>query len=207
MQQRTEKDRSLWIDAALGRAVALTLCAVTLGPALPSMASDGTQSEAQRFRIGTAATAGEIAARNIDIMPDGEGLPEGSGSVAEGRKVYERACLQCHGVEGQGGSVAALAGGRGVAPTAMAADRAITHTIGNYWPWATTLFDYTRRAMPYDRPGSLSDDEVYAVTAYMLYLNELVEPDARLDAESLPRITMPARRFFRPDGRSAGSKP
>jgi cytochrome c len=183
------------------------LGAVALCGALHSPASDDTQTGPQRFHIGTAATAEEIATRNIDIMPDGEGLPEGSGSVAEGRKVYERACLQCHGVEGQGGSVAALAGGRAVAPTAMAADRAITHTIGNYWPWATTLFDYTRRAMPYDRPGSLSDDEVYAVTAYMLYLNELVDSDTRLDAASLPRISMPARPFFRPDGRSAGIRP
>ena len=176
--------------------------AVSLAFAIAISGADASDATApERFGIGTAAMAAEIAARNVDIMPDGEGLPVGSGSVAEGKAVYATACVQCHGIEGQGGSVAALAGGARVDPAIMAADRSIPHTIGNYWPYATTLFDYTRRTMPYDRPGSLTDNEVYAVTAYLLYLNELVESDARLDAASLARIRMPAQRFFRPDGR------
>lgn len=189
------------IRAVIDRIAAATLCAILLCPAIPAQASENARAVPERFRIGADATAADIAARDINVMPDGEGLPEGSGTVDEGRKIYEKACLQCHGVEGQGGSAAALAGGETVEPASMAADRAVTHTIGNYWPWATTLFDYTRRAMPYDRPGSLANDEVYAVTVYMLYLNELVGPDTRLDAASLPRVRMPAARFFRPDGR------
>jgi len=202
------RQRTQVCATAHGAVAVMIALAGMLAPA-PGRADNSEPQAATpgRFGIGTVATAADISARNIDIMPDGEGLPRGSGSVARGRAVYEQACIQCHGAGGQGGSVAALAGGESVDPAVMAANRSISHTVGNYWPFATTLFDYTRRAMPQDQPGSLADDEVYAVTAYMLYLNGLVDADAKLDAASLPQVRMPAQGFFRPDARSASAAP
>jgi len=156
------------------------------------------------FALGRAATLAEIEAWDIDIMPDGEGLPDGSGSVSDGRMLYQVQCLRCHGADGRGGPFDPLAGGPANDSFPFALDPRARHTIGNYWPFATTIFDYTRRAMPQDRPGSLSNDEVYALTAYLLYLNELVDEDAVLDRETLPQIAMPARERFVPDDRRGG---
>ena len=125
------------------------------------------------------------------VMPDGEGLPAGSGSVAEGKKVYQGQCLSCHGPLGQGASADQLAG----AKMALTDDWP-EKTVGNYWPYATTLFDFTRRSMPMQRPGSLSNDEVYAVTAYVLYLNAIIEKDSVLDAKSLLKVKMPNQNGF-----------
>lgn len=190
-----------------GRFVALAI--VVLAQGVPAGAGDTLPPGAPvaRFAIGTPATAADIEARNIDIMPDGEGLPAGSGSVAEGAALYARQCRACHGDGGQGGSAAALAGAPAAEPATLAAERGAARTVGNYWPYATTLFDYTRRAMPQDRPGSLTNSEVYALTAYILHLNEMLPSDARLDARTLPRIRMPAARFFRSDERSGAEAP
>ena len=142
-------------------------------------------------RLGRHASSEEIARWQISVMPDGEGLPAGSGSVAEGKKVYQGQCLSCHGPLGQGASADQLAG----AKMALTDDWP-EKTVGNYWPYATTLFDFTRRSMPMQRPGSLSNDEVYAVTAYVLYLNAIIEKDSVLDAKSLLKVKMPNQNGF-----------
>jgi S-disulfanyl-L-cysteine oxidoreductase SoxD len=131
-------------------------------------------------------------------MPAGRGLPAGEGSVSRGEEIYQSACAHCHGSTGQGGAGGALAGAPLYSPAELAADLSLLRTVGNYWPYATSLFDYIRRAMPFDRPGSLTDDEVYAVTAYLLYLNGLVERSGVVDGETLSRVEMPARRYFKP---------
>ncbi len=156
-----------------------------------------------RFGFGHAATAEEIAAWDIDVMPDGTGLPPGSGSVAEGEALYVAQCAVCHGrtgVEGPNDRLVVHAPDEAF-PDAADAATWRQRTIGNYWPYATTLFDYIRRSMPQNLPGSLDDDEVYALTAYLLHLNHLLPAEARLDAESLPRVEMPARDRFVPDDR------
>lgn len=157
-----------------------------------------------RYALGRSPTVAEIEAWDIDVMPDGEGLPVGSGNVANGRTLYATQCLRCHGAEGRGGPFDQLAGRLPDDAFPFALDPRAKHTIGNYWPFATTIFDYTRRAMPQDRPGSLSDDEVYSLTAYLLYLNELIDQSATLDRETLSLIVMPARDRFVPDDRRGG---
>ena len=135
-------------------------------------------------------------------MPDGEGLPAGRGSVEAGRRLYAKRCQHCHGSEGAGRPFDRLAGRQPGDDFPFAENPGAPRTIGSYWPFATTLFDYTRRAMPSDRPGSLSDQEVYDVTAYLLFLNGLLEEPAVLDRSTLVGIVMPARdRFFRDDRR------
>lgn len=141
-------------------------------------------------KLGRPATAAEIAAQDINVFPDGAGLPPGQGTVAEGKAIYEARCVACHGVKGAGGVAEELAGGS--PPTSPHPDR----TIGVYWPYATTIFDYVRRAMPQNAPRSLSDNEVYAVTAYLLHINGLLPEQAQLDAKTLPAVTMPNREGF-----------
>ena len=140
---------------------------------------------------GTPITEAEIAAWDISVEPDGTGLPAGSGSVAEGARLFAGRCALCHGADGKGGKADALVGGAG-----SLTSEAPVKTVGSYWPFATTLFDYVRRAMPYFAPGSLADDEVYAITAYVLHLNGIVAEDAVLDAERLVGIRMPNREGF-----------
>ena len=141
--------------------------------------------------LGTEISGDELGAWDISIAPDGAGLPEGSGNVSAGAEVYAAKCAQCHGETGTEGPVDPLAGGIG----SLASD-APAKTVGSFWPYATTLFDYTRRAMPFDAPQSLTADETYAVTAYMLHLNEIVTDDAVLDAATLPAVEMPNKDGF-----------
>ncbi|MCZ6712143.1 MAG: cytochrome c [Gammaproteobacteria bacterium] len=136
-------------------------------------------------------SADEIATADITVMPDGEGLPSGSGNAVAGLSVYAANCLACHGEKGEGGVNDTLVGGHG----SLTSDRP-QKTIGSYWPYATTLFDYVRRAMPYQTPGSLGNDELYAVTAYLFYLNGIIEENKVLNAETLPEIKMPNRDNF-----------
>ena len=124
-------------------------------------------------------------------MPDGEGLPTGSGTAKTGTSVYLANCMACHGEKGTGGINDTLVGGHG----SLTSNRP-QKTIGSYWPYATTLFDYVRRAMPYQTPGSLTNDEIYAVTAYLLYLNDIIDQDKELNAETLPEVKMPNRDNF-----------
>jgi cytochrome c len=163
---------------------------VALG--LPAVLTCALAVSAAEF--GRPATPDEIKLWDIDVRPDGAGLPEGSGNVAHGRQVFEDNCAVCHGDRGQGGPADRLAGGQG----SLASDRPVK-TVGSFWPYATTLFDYVRRAMPYPAPQTLSDDDTYAVVAYILSLNGLVPADATLDRTNLPSIRMPNRDGFVPD--------
>lgn len=146
--------------------------------------------------VGTALTEADIAAWNIDVAPNGHGLPPGSGDVATGARLFAAKCAACHGAHGEGGLGDALVGGQGTLSSAKP-----KRTVGSYWPYATTLFDYIRRAMPYNAPESLSADEVYALSAFLLNQSGIVPADARLDAASLPRVAMPNRDGFVPDPR------
>ena len=141
--------------------------------------------------LGTPLAAADVAAYDISIPPSGAGLPAGGGDARDGAKVYQAKCANCHGAKAAGKPADALAGGIGSLKTATP-----QRTVGSYWPHATTLFDYTRRAMPVDKPLSLSSDEVYAVTAYVLFVNGIVAEDARMDAQTLPRVRMPNRDGF-----------
>jgi S-disulfanyl-L-cysteine oxidoreductase SoxD len=143
------------------------------------------------FGIGRVASPGEIAGWDIDIAPDGTGLPPGRGSVREGEAIFAEKCASCHGDHGEGKPMDRLVGGAGTLGTAKP-----VKTVGSYWPFATTLFDFVRRAMPFNAPQSLSPSEVYAVSAYVLFLNHLVPGDAILDARSLPKVAMPNRNNF-----------
>jgi mono/diheme cytochrome c family protein len=147
----------------------------------------------KRLGLGQAASPAQIRGWDIDVRADGAGLPAGSGSVAQGRAIYEARCLACHGANGEKGAGPRLAGGQGTLAT-----EAPVLTVGSYWPYATTLYDYIHRAMPQDSPQSLTPDEVYAVTAYTLHLNDIVKGDAVLDAPALAAIRMPNRDGFRP---------
>ncbi|MEL7045425.1 MAG: cytochrome c [Pseudomonadota bacterium] len=172
------------------------LCAVSLSAAELLAAPQDTVPEG--YGLGRPADPEAIAHIDIDVMPDGRGLPEGKGTAREGQIIYEAACAHCHGSGGRDGPNGSLAGVPQYAVTELADDRSLKRTVGNYWPYATTLFDYLRRAMPFDKPGSLSNDELYAVTAYVLHLNGLVDELATLDAGTLPLIDMPARERFQP---------
>jgi cytochrome c len=153
---------------------------------------------ASSYGLGKRVDAARLSAWNIDVSPNGQGLPPGSGDVAQGRAVFTSKCAMCHGAAGQGGVGDPLVGGAGTLASAKP-----VKTVGSYWPYATTLFDYIHRAMPYDHPESLSADEVYAVTAFVLNLNGIVPENARLDAHSLPKVRMPNRDGFVLDPRPA----
>src|SRR3954452_9827282 len=148
------------------------------------------------YGLGRPATAAEIAGWNIDIGRDGSNLPAGSGSVSHGSEVFDQQCAACHGPKGEGGIGDRLVGGQGTLATPKP-----VRTVGSYWPYAPTLFDYIRRAMPQNAPQSLSNDDVYAVSAYILNLNWLLPADATLDASTLSAIKMPNRSMFTGDTR------
>jgi len=154
----------------------------------------GAGVRAESLGHGRAATPEEIALFDISVGPDGAGLPPGSGAARQGKLVFEARCVTCHGEKGEGKPNDRLVGGFGT----LKGPQAAVKTIGSYWPYATTVFDYVRRAMPFDAPKSLTNDEVYAVTAYLLHLNGLIGEDAIVDARTLPRIEMPNRKGFTP---------
>ena len=141
--------------------------------------------------LGTPISEAEIAPWDISILPDGTGLPPGSGMPSEGARIFAAKCSVCHGENGKGGLAAAIAGG-GPLTSGIEA----TKTIANFWPYATTLFDFTRRAMPWPRPRSLTNDEVYALTAYMLSLNKIIGENDVMNAQTLPKVRMPNRDGF-----------
>ena len=143
--------------------------------------------------LGVPVTPAQIAGDDVSIPPDGSGLPPGSGTPAEGGTIYNAKCLACHGPDGAGAAADRLVGGQGTLKGA-----APVKTIGSYWPYATTLFDYIRRAMPYHEPHSLTDAEAYALTAHLLHLNGIIAADAIMDATSLPKVQMPNRANFVP---------
>ncbi len=168
------------------------------GGASGASSPDGAEPP-ERFGFGSAASVERVAMWDIDVKPDGEGLPPGSGTVAEGEQVYLMQCIACHGPTGTEG------------PNDVLVTREpweewpAGRTVGGYWPYATTLYDYIVKAMPQLTPGTMTPDETYAVIAYILYLNDLVPEDAVMNAETLPSIEMPYRDRFVPDDRTGGS--
>ena len=160
----------------------------------------------ERFGFGTPATREEIREADTDVTPDGRGLPHDSGTVAQGESIYRLRYSGCHGATGTEGPFDHLVGREpgdsfnfGRDPNFLA-----KRTIGNYWPYATTLYDYINRAMPFDAPGSLSSSEVYSVVAYLLYRNQIVPGNAVMSDRTLPLVRMPARDRFVVDDRSGG---
>jgi S-disulfanyl-L-cysteine oxidoreductase SoxD len=141
--------------------------------------------------LGREATPAQIAGWDISVGPDGVGLPPGKGTPATGATVYEQKCQVCHGAKGAGQPNDRLVGGQGTL-----ASKAPVRTIGSYWPYATTVFDYVRRSMPYTQSQSLSDDEVYAVTAYLLNLNGIIGENDEMNAQTLPKVKMPNQPNF-----------
>jgi mono/diheme cytochrome c family protein len=149
------------------------------------------------YKLGRPATAEELRKRDISVAPDGAGLPAGRGTVTQGRHDYQMLCANCHGDRGQGVTqYPALVGGQGTLRS-----KNPVRTVGSYWPYATTVWDYIHRTMPYPRPGSLTPDETYAVTAFILYLNGIVDEKAELNEATLPRVKMPNRDGFVGDPR------
>lgn len=178
------------------KALIALLAGITMS-VLPSLGN--AQGYSGPYKFGVPATSADIAALNIDVMPDGRGLPKGSGNYEAGKTVYTAKCLACHGpdlggIGATGG--AALIGGRG----SLASGKP-KKTVESYWPYASTVFDFVKRAMPFNAPGSLSDDEVYAVTAYILGEANIFDRKATLDATSLPKIKMPNADGFIADAR------
>lgn len=169
------------------------------GLALGAFCTVGTLAYAGKFDFGTTPTAEEIAAIDIDAMPDGRGLPKGSGTAVQGKEVYAGNCAACHGenlegIKEMGGD--RLIGGR----DSLATDKPLK-TVESYWPYAPSVFDYIKRAMPFNAPGSLSDDEVYAVTAYILHRANIIKEDEEMNADTLTKVEMPNKDGFIPDPR------
>ena len=166
------------------RLLSAALAVVTLLPIAPELGAEPP-------RLGQPLSSTELETYDTLVFADGQGLPAGRGDVAAGATLYLQQCLVCHGERGRGASADALADGR----PDLTLDPP-DQTIGTYWPYATTLFDFIRRAMPLHAPGSLSNDQVYAVTAYLLFENGILDEDAVLDRESLLQIEMPNRDGF-----------
>jgi S-disulfanyl-L-cysteine oxidoreductase SoxD len=141
--------------------------------------------------LGMQITEGDITAWNIDVLPDGTGLPTGSGAAKQGAPIYAQKCALCHGENGKGGSASALVGGGPITDIS-----ASMKTIANFWPYATTIYDYIRRTMPWQSPRSLTDDEVYALTAYLLAMNKIIGENDTMNADTLPKVRMPNRDGF-----------
>lgn len=166
---------------SMHRTLVSTLCTLACGTLLAQ----------EPAGLGEAVDEAMLARVDFVVLPNGDGLPAGSGTAADGKAVYQQHCLACHGAGGADGINDRLAGGHGSLATAQP-----QKTVGSYWPYATTIFDYVRRAMPYQSPGTLGNDELYAVTAYLLFVNDIIAENDLLDAESLPLVKMPNRDGF-----------
>jgi mono/diheme cytochrome c family protein len=166
----------------------------------------GKETAPGSYELGRAPTPEELAAWDKSVNPTGKNLPPGQGTVAEGKVVFAAKCSMCHGDEGQGMPPAypQLVGKDPTDFGAFDTDFKITHTIGNYWPYATTLYDYINRAMPLTAPGSLQPAEIYAVVAYLLAANGVIADSAVMNATTLPAVRMPARDRFVVDDRAGG---
>jgi len=179
----------------------ITDAAAIAGLALAVLCVDARAGGPQRMTYGFGVTPSESELGHfLSPLPDGRGLPQGSGSVLEGKSVYQQQCASCHGEELSGGLGDRLIGGRGTLVNDDPA-KAPVKTVESYWPYATTLFDYVKRAMPMNAPGSLSDDQVYALAAYILARANIVSEDAIMSADTLPKVVMPNHDGFIPDHR------
>ena len=170
------------------RSVCLLLAATVLTTVLTA--------QSPKYGVGRAPTSDELRQWRSSIAPDGTGLPPGSGTAVQGREFYANRCSRCHGANGEGRDSVPLAGGQDTLKNPKP-----LKTVGSFWPYATTVFDYIHRAMPFDRPGTLTVDQVYSLTAYVLFLNGLVPESAVIDAKTLPKVEMPNRRGFVADPR------
>ena len=171
-------------------------CAALIGVLLASAAAGSVFAQgfgAAGPNLGKPISPADIAAWDISIMPDGTGLPPGAGTAAQGAPIYAQKCAVCHGESGKGGIAAALVGGQ---PVSNAIET--TKTIANFWPYSSTLFDFIRRAMPWNKPRTLTNDEVYALTAYILALNKIIGESNVMNAQTLPKVQMPNRDGFIP---------
>lgn len=176
---------------------------IIVAAALVAVAAPAAHPQLPSYGVGRAPTAEETEAWDVTVPPDGKGLPPGSGTARQGESVYAARCESCHGPKGQSPKYdraatkrTILVGGRGTLDTNKP-----VQTIGSFWPYATTLWSYINRSQPFDEPGSLTHDDVYAVTAYLLYLNGIIGQSDVLDAVTLPAVKMPNRDGFVPDAR------
>ena len=172
------------------------VCVSIIAAALAVLTACGAAfAQSPTYRLGRTPTAEEMKAWDISIGPEGKELPPGQGTAVEGSKIYSEKCAVCHGPTQTEGKFlhGVLAGGKGSLTTLEP-----IKTVGSYWPYATTLFDFVNRAMPFDRPGSLQPGEVYALTAFLLYRNEIIKETDVIDAKTLPKIVMPNRNGFFP---------
>jgi cytochrome c len=194
---RRLRNRSKYGAIVLGLLLIMVLGAYSYhggaGKSASSMMTDTTQWPST-FGFGKEATQQQIAAWDIDVRPDGVGLPAGSGKA-----IYVAKCAACHG-----SAEKVVPGVKLPAPVLVSDSTTKVKAIGNYWPYASTVFDYIRRSMPYNLPGSLTDTEVYGVTAYLLNANKIIKPNVVLNAQTLPKIVMPAQKLFITDDRKGG---
>ena len=153
-------------------------------------------AQSPSFGVGRTPTADELKSIDIEVLPDGRGLPPGSGTAAGGKTIYAARCVTCHGATGKEGPQDILVGGQGT----LASPKPVK-TVGSYWPYATTVWDYINRAMPFDHPGTLPPDQVYATTAYLLYLNGIIGETDLMNDRTLPLVRMPNRDGFVADAR------
>ena len=185
---------------------AAALAIIAAACAAPSGDSRANENIPEHLGLGRPATAAEVAAVDVEVGPDGAGLPAGSGTPEQGASVFLMNCATCHGNNGEGRPPLypqIIGGPRGSFD--FASDAKIPRTIGNYWPYATTVFDYVRRAMPLTAPRSLTDAQYYAVTAYLLEREGIISPGTTIDAKSLPAVQMPARSHFVVDDRAGNT--
>ena len=175
-----------------GPLIVMCVLAIALGSAWAAWSAEETVG----YGLGRPATDEEIRSWNIDASPSGEGLPPGQGTVKQGAQVYADKCAACHGPSGVEGPKDKLVSGRNTLTTPKP-----IRTIGSYWPYATTLYDYIHRAMPFNAPQSLTADEAYSVIAWLLFQNEIIAEEAVIDAQTLPKVQMPNRNGFIPDPR------
>ncbi len=182
-------------------ASAAVLLALAFWGVYPSQRGAGPPA---RFGFGRPATVDEMNAWDIAVRPDGKGLPPGRGTARDGVSLYASHCASCHGPTGREGPFDRLVGREPRQGFPFGRDPALTRTIGNYWPYATTLYDYLNRAMPLDRPGSLGPDQVYSLVAFLLWRNDIIADSAVMDARTLSRVVMPARDRFVVDDRRGG---
>lgn len=175
--------------------------------ALLTLALLGLAAFAQgpKYKVGRPATPEDIRATDQFVAPDGAGLPPGRGTAAEGRDIYSRRCSRCHGAQGQGDQEGPLVGGKGSLKSAKP-----LRTVGSFWPYATTIYDYVHRAMPFDNPGLLDANQTYSVVALILHMNGIIGEKDEMNAQTLPKVRMPNRDGFikdtRPDTGKARKK-
>jgi len=190
-----------------GRLTIVAIAVLGIGASAFAREQSGASARAAAsapLGIGRAATPDEIRKLDIDVRPDGRGLPAGKGTAREGAAIYAQKCASCHGRNGEGATFDRLVATDSGKNFDFAMNAKLPRAVGNYWPYATTLYDYTYRAMPFLQPGTLTPDETYAVVAYILSLNKVIAEDAVMDQASLPQVKMPARDRFVIDNRRGG---